>query len=79
MKNYLTLAITTLVLAITNIATGFHFYDKGTTLGVESFHQYCYHVGGFAVNRDGQAIMCGPVSGHSQQNNQKKLDKHPEI
>jgi hypothetical protein len=49
-------------------------YDKGIVAGVEAYHAQCL-VGGYLIDDQGQAVICGPLGKAPQEEKQTYKDK----
>jgi hypothetical protein len=49
-------------------------YEKGIVAGVEAYHAQCL-IGGFLIDDQGQAVMCGPLSKAPPEEKQTYKDK----
>ena len=49
-------------------------YERGVVAGVEAYHAQCL-VGGYLIDDQGQAVICGPLGNAPQEEKQTYKDK----
>lgn len=53
---------------------GRYVYNLGVVAGIEAYHAQCL-VGGYLIDDQGQAVVCGPLSKAPQEEKQTYKDK----
>lgn len=53
-------ALVSIVVAVVILAACYGAYKHGVNVGIHSYHNQCYNIGGFIVDEVGHVVACAP-------------------